>query len=102
MSVEDDIIQLRKRMDELVRSQAELDARISTRVSAAEEQTSVHGLTDRDAFDELRRKVAQLQETVTAIESAHEVTSMAQMHILGLVARKVGVSQKELKKIKVL
>lgn len=101
MNIDNHLASLQTQINDIMRRQDELDLRLSTRISAAEDATLLHGQSDSIAFNKLNTKIASVQARLASIESAHEANSMAQMHILGLVARKVGVSEKELKKVKV-
>lgn len=79
---------------------AELEKRLETRIDAAERQTDLHEQSDVAAFGALRRDLADLRSVVLETQSAHEADAMAQMHVLGLVARKVGVPPKALQKVR--
>lgn len=77
---------------------AELEERLNTRIAAAEDQTRLHAGDDREAFAALRGEFAAVKEAVLEQSSSNAADSMAQMHVLGLVARKVKVDPKALKR----
>lgn len=74
-----------------------LERDLNARISLAENKTRDHISDNNQALTAVRGELAAMKDAVLEQASSNAADSLAQMHVLGLVARAVKVDPKKLK-----